>query len=68
MSEVTEFELHNSAEKQLDPIGEIREVDVLWKNRTSAMVRGGLAPGEKLITSPLSFASEGMPVAEVNNP
>lgn len=47
---------------------EIREVDVLWKNRTSAMVRGGLAPGEKLITSPLSFASEGMPVADVDAP
>lgn len=47
---------------------EIREVEVLWKNRESAMIRKGLEAGEKLITSSLSFASAGMLVTDVNGP
>jgi RND family efflux transporter MFP subunit len=41
---------------------EIRRVEVAWRNRGSVILRSGVAAGEKLITSPLSLASEGMQV------
>jgi RND family efflux transporter MFP subunit len=39
---------------------EIRPVEVAWRNRESVILRSGVAAGEKLITSPLTLASEGM--------
>lgn len=41
---------------------EIRPVSVLWKNRDTVVVGEGLKVGEQLITSSLSFASDGMEV------
>ena len=41
---------------------EIRSVSVLWKNRDTVVIGEGLAAGEQLITSSLSFAADGMAV------
>jgi RND family efflux transporter MFP subunit len=41
---------------------EIRPVTVLWKNRDTVVIGEGLQAGEQLITSSLSFASDGMEV------
>jgi RND family efflux transporter MFP subunit len=41
---------------------EIRPVSVLWKNRDTVVIGQGLAAGEQLITSSLSFAADGMAV------
>jgi RND family efflux transporter MFP subunit len=41
---------------------EIRSVSVLWKNRDTVVIGEGLAAGEQLITSSLSFAADGMKV------
>jgi RND family efflux transporter MFP subunit len=41
---------------------EIRSVSVLWKNRDTVVIGEGLAAGEQLITSSLSFAADGMEV------
>lgn len=41
---------------------EIRPVTVLWKNRDTVVIGEGLEAGEQLITSSLSFASDGMKV------
>jgi RND family efflux transporter MFP subunit len=41
---------------------EIRSVSVLWKNRDTVVIGEGLATGEQLITSSLSFAADGMEV------
>jgi multidrug efflux system membrane fusion protein len=41
---------------------EIRPVTVLWKNRDTVVIGAGLNAGERLITSSLSFASDGMEV------
>lgn len=41
---------------------EIRPVSVLWKNRDTVVIGEGLAADEQLITSSLSFASDGMQV------
>lgn len=41
---------------------EIRPVSVLWKNRDTVVIGEGLDAGEQLITSSLSFASDGMRV------
>jgi hypothetical protein len=35
---------------------------VLWKNRDTVVIGEGLAAGEQLITSSLSFAADGMEV------
>jgi RND family efflux transporter MFP subunit len=41
---------------------EIRPVTVLWRNRETVVIGDGLYAGEELITSSLSFASDGMQV------
>ena len=41
---------------------EIRPVTVLWRNRETVVIGDGLHAGEELITSSLSFASDGMKV------
>ncbi|KRP37630.1 MAG: hypothetical protein ABS34_01825 [Opitutaceae bacterium BACL24 MAG-120322-bin51] len=41
---------------------EVRPVTVLWKNRETVVIGEGLAEGEQLITSSLSFAADGMEV------
>jgi RND family efflux transporter MFP subunit len=42
------------------------DVTVGWGDRDNVVVTHGLKPGDKLITSPLSFPIEGMTVREVN--
>ncbi len=57
--------LHNGDQVWLrrpDKTLEIRPVSVLWKNRDTVVIGEGLAAGEQLITSSLSFASDGMEV------
>jgi RND family efflux transporter MFP subunit len=57
--------LHNGDNVWLrrpDSTLEIRPVTVLWRNRESVVVGEGLEAGEQLITSSLSFASDGMQV------
>ena len=57
--------LHNGDNvwlRRLDSTLEIRPVTVLWKNRDTVVVGAGLNTGEQLITSSLSFASDGMEV------
>ncbi|ADE54669.1 efflux RND transporter periplasmic adaptor subunit [Coraliomargarita akajimensis] len=39
---------------------EIRPVEVAWRNRDTVLIRSGLTPGEQLITTQLSLASDGM--------
>ena len=39
---------------------EIRPVEVAWRDRNRALIRSGLAPGERLITSDLTVARKGM--------
>ena len=39
-----------------------RTVDVLWGDEDEVIVRGDLQAGDQLVTSPLSFPLEGMPV------
>ena len=41
---------------------EIRPVELAWKNRETVLLRGGVEAGEALITTSLSFASDGMAV------
>ena len=44
---------------------EIRPVSVIWKNRDTVVIGSGLTVGERLITSPLSFAADGMAIAVI---
>jgi multidrug efflux pump subunit AcrA (membrane-fusion protein) len=46
----------------------LREVDVLQRNRDSVLVRGGLAEGERVCTSPLSVSVDGMAVRTLAEP
>jgi RND family efflux transporter MFP subunit len=48
--------------RRADKTLEIRPVSVLWKNRDTVVIGEGLAAGEQLITSSLSFAADGMEV------
>jgi RND family efflux transporter MFP subunit len=48
--------------RRSDSTLEIRPVTVLWKNRDTVVVGAGLNAGEQLITSSLSFASDGLVV------
>ena len=48
--------------RRADKTLEIRPVSVLWKNRDTVVIGEGLAAGEQLITSSLSFAADGMAV------
>jgi hypothetical protein len=45
---------------------DIRKVGVLHKDDTSAYIESGLADGDKLITSALDYAIQGMRVAPIN--
>ncbi|MGF1546618.1 MAG: efflux RND transporter periplasmic adaptor subunit [Thiotrichales bacterium] len=36
-----------------------RAIDVIWSNEREAVIRAGLAPGERLITTAVSFAVDG---------
>jgi len=40
----------------------IRELDIAWREVDSVLVRAGLADGERVVTSPLAIAFDGMPV------
>ena len=40
----------------------VRQVDVLRADRERAWIRSGLAPGERVVVSPVDFATEGMEV------
>ena len=42
------------------------DVTVGWDTRETAVITHGLAPGDEIVTSPLSFPIEGMPVREVD--
>jgi len=44
---------------------EIRPVEVVWKNRDTVVIGSGLNIGERLITSSLSFAADGMAVSVI---
>lgn len=44
---------------------EIRPVSVVWKNRDTVVIGSGLTAGERLITSSLSFAADGMAVSVI---
>ena len=44
---------------------EIRPVKVVWKNRDTVVIGSGLAVGDRLITSSLSFATDGMSVSVI---
>ncbi|CAA6677241.1 MULTISPECIES: efflux RND transporter periplasmic adaptor subunit [unclassified Lentimonas] len=46
---------------------EIRPVSVIWKNRDTVVVGSGVNVGERLITSPLSFAADGMAVSVIGD-
>jgi len=41
---------------------EIREVEVVWRERDEVLVTRGVKPGERIITSPLSAPVAGMPL------
>ena len=40
----------------------IRELDIAWRQADAVLVRAGLADGERVVTSPLALALDGMPV------
>ena len=42
------------------------DVTVGWDTRETAVITHGLAPGDEIVTSPLSFPIEGMPVEKVS--
>ena len=54
----------------VDPDGliRLREVDVLKRNRDEVLVTGGLEPGDRLCTTPLSITVDGMRVETVTSP
>jgi RND family efflux transporter MFP subunit len=60
--------LHNGDQVWLirDNMLDIRKVGVLHKDDTSAYIESGLADGDKLITSALDYAIQGMRVAPIN--
>ncbi|MFO7885198.1 MAG: efflux RND transporter periplasmic adaptor subunit [Desulfobacteraceae bacterium] len=41
----------------------IKRINIFWKDRNSILVRDGLFPGEKIITSAITIPVDGMPVA-----
>ncbi|MEA2059591.1 MAG: efflux RND transporter periplasmic adaptor subunit [Thermodesulfobacteriota bacterium] len=41
----------------------IKRINIFWKNRNNVLVREGLFPGEKIITSAITIPVDGMPVA-----
>ncbi len=46
----------------------VRDVDVLRVERERALIRGGVAAGERIVTSPLEVATEGMAVRPIERP
>lgn len=46
---------------------EVRPVEVIWKNRETVVIGSGLSVGDRLITSSLSFAADGMSVVQVGD-
>ncbi len=44
---------------------QIQPVEVVWKNRDTVVIGSGLELGDRLITSSMSFAADGMSVQEV---
>ena len=51
-------QLYVAADGQLS----VRQLDVAWRNDASVFVTGGIAPGERYITSPIPVAVDGMPI------
>lgn len=47
---------------------EVRTLDIAWRRPESVLVSAGLADGERVITSPLSGAVQGMRVREISRP
>lgn len=45
---------------------EIREVETVWRDKNSVLIKKGLTPGERIILSSLSTPVEGMPVSIEN--
>ena len=41
----------------------IKRINIFWKNKNNVLVREGLLPGEKIITSAITIPVDGMPVA-----
>lgn len=41
---------------------EIRRVDIAWRGTDAVLVSGGLAPGERVVTTPLAVVATGMEV------
>lgn len=41
---------------------EIREIEILWKNKKHILIKSGLLPNEKVIISPISIPVENMPL------
>ncbi|MGF1642032.1 MAG: efflux RND transporter periplasmic adaptor subunit [Thiotrichales bacterium] len=39
-----------------------RAVDIIWSNEREAVIRAGLAAGERLIVTPVSYAVDGAPI------
>ena len=54
----------------VDPEGRLRfrRVDVLRSDRSRSWIRSGVAAGERIVTSPLEVATEGMQVRIVDAP
>ncbi len=46
----------------------VRDVDVLRVERERTLIRGGVAAGERIVTSPLEVATEGMAVRPIERP
>ena len=42
---------------------ERREIDIVWRNQDMIVVRDGIEPGERIITTQLAYAVEGMKIS-----